>query len=60
MKSLFEEKGKGKADSLRSVPPQFMEMARRFVRTLHSAMDGNEVRVLGASNVAGPCLKVRG
>ncbi|KAF6741754.1 armadillo-type protein [Ephemerocybe angulata] len=58
MKSVFEEKGKGKADMQKSVPHSFTEMARRFVETLRSAVDGNEIRAMGASNVAGPCLKI--
>lgn len=59
MKSVFEEKGKGKADSQKAVPPQFTEMARRFVEHLRSSLDENETRVTGANSVAGPCLKVR-
>lgn len=58
MKSLFEEKGKGKADGPKSVPTEFSAMARRFVEHLRSSVDANEIRVMGASNVAGPCLKV--
>jgi hypothetical protein len=59
MKSVFEEKGKGRADVQKAVPPQFMATARRFVEHLRSSSDENETRVTGANNVAGPCLKVR-
>lgn len=58
MKSVFEEKGKGRADAQKIVPPQFAEMSRRFVQQLQESHDGNEIRAMAASSVASPCLKV--
>ncbi|RXW16432.1 hypothetical protein EST38_g9415 [Candolleomyces aberdarensis] len=58
MKSVFEEKGKGRADGQKIVPPQFSELSRRFVQQLQESHDGNEIRAMAASSVASPCLKI--
>jgi nucleolar protein 9 len=59
MKSVFEEKGKGRADAQKIVPPQFSEMSRRFLQQFRDSHDENEIRAMAASSVASPCLKVR-
>ncbi|KAJ3571667.1 hypothetical protein NP233_g3597 [Leucocoprinus birnbaumii] len=58
MKSVFD-KGKGKDHSnALHVPSGFHEMARRFIRTLVTELDENEVRAMAANKVASPGLQM--
>ncbi|KAI0299719.1 ARM repeat-containing protein [Multifurca ochricompacta] len=59
LKSIFSdnaEKGKASAEGVQ--PPEFHEVAKRFVTTLRAALDANEVRSLAANKVACPVLKM--
>ncbi|RDB20532.1 Nucleolar protein 9 [Hypsizygus marmoreus] len=59
MKSVFtDEKGKGKEVPLKSTPPEFRELARRFVEILRADLGENEVRALAANKVACPGLQM--
>ncbi|KAK1229483.1 Nucleolar protein 9 [Marasmius sp. AFHP31] len=59
LSSLFSNsKGKSSAARLTRTPPEFADMARKFVNTIRETLGGNEVRALAASDVAGPCLTV--
>ena len=59
MKSVFDdEKTKGKDSITRSVPPEFRQMARRFVEVIRTQLGENEVRAMAASKVACPALMV--
>ncbi|KAF8632424.1 hypothetical protein AX17_004865 [Amanita inopinata Kibby_2008] len=59
MKSVFtDEKGKGKESAVSSVPAEFRQMARRFVKTLRAELGDNEIRAFAASKVASPALKM--
>lgn len=58
MKSVFsEDKGKGK-ETLRSTPPEFRQMARRFVQMVRDQLDENETRAMAANKVSCPGLQV--
>lgn len=58
MKSVFDEsKGKGKA-TLRSTPPSFRQMARKFVEEIRTQLGENETRAMVANKVACPGLQV--
>ncbi|KAF8164817.1 armadillo-type protein [Crassisporium funariophilum] len=59
MKSVFkDEKGKGKETVMRAIPPEFRQMARRFVEVFRSQNGENEVRAMAASKVACPGLQM--
>lgn len=58
MKSVFtEDKGKGK-NSVRRTPPEFRQMARKFVGIVREQLDENETRAMAANKVACPGLQV--
>jgi nucleolar protein 9 len=58
MKSVFsEDKGKRK-ETLRSTPPEFRQMARRFVQMVRDQLDENETRAMAANKVSCPGLQV--
>ncbi|KAF9474932.1 hypothetical protein BDN70DRAFT_884318 [Pholiota conissans] len=58
MKSVFsEDKGKGK-EILRSTPPEFRQMARKFVEIVRDQLDENETRAMAANKVACPGLQM--
>ncbi|KJA16110.1 hypothetical protein HYPSUDRAFT_47764 [Hypholoma sublateritium FD-334 SS-4] len=58
MKSVFtEDKGKGK-DSVRRTPPEFQQMARKFVEVVREQLDENETRAMAANKVACPGLQM--
>ncbi|KAF8164318.1 armadillo-type protein [Pholiota molesta] len=58
MKSVFsEDKGKGK-ETLRSTPPEFRQMARRFVQMVRDQLDENETRAMAANKVSCPGLQM--
>lgn len=46
-------------DEADSVPPQFDEMSRLFIKTVRETLDPNEIRALAADKVACPVLVVR-
>ncbi|THU83938.1 hypothetical protein K435DRAFT_765540 [Dendrothele bispora CBS 962.96] len=56
LKSVFDNKGKGKEGHRMKTPPEFSKQARTFVEVLKSELDDNEVRALGADKIASPCL----
>lgn len=59
MKSVFtDEKGKGKETPCKTTPPEFSQLARRFVEALREKLGENEVRALAANKVASPGLQV--
>lgn len=59
MKSVFvANKGKAKEVPVRSTPPEFQNIARRFVDVLRAELGENEVRALAANKVASPGLQV--
>lgn len=53
-------KGKKKATALEAYPPEFNDVARRFVACIREEMDANEVRALAANKIACPVLIVSG
>jgi nucleolar protein 9 len=59
LKSIFDVSEKGKASNEGKGPPAFHEVARRYVATLRTTLDANEVRSLAANKVACPVLQVR-
>ena len=62
LKSIFGvETDQGQSETRKEVrhPPAFREVARKYVTTLRTALNGNEIRSLAASKVACPVLKVR-
>jgi nucleolar protein 9 len=62
MKSVFKSAGDndGSRDSTTSIltPPEFGMVARRFVHTIRTEMDDNEIRALASDKVASPVLQV--
>ena len=60
MKSIFGDgPDKGKATAEGRHPPEFREVARKYVTMLRMNLDGNEVRSLAANKVACPVLQVQ-
>ena len=62
LKSIFgDESGQGQSQTSKGgcQPPGFLEVARRYVTTLRTTLDANEVRSLAGSKVACPVLQVR-
>ncbi len=60
MASIFNDTAdKGKANTERKHPAEFREVAKRFVTTLRTTLDENEVRSLAANKVSCPVLQVR-
>ena len=60
LKSIFGDgPDKGKATAEGRHPPEFREVARKYVTMLRTNLDGNEVRSLAANKVACPVLQVR-
>ncbi|KDR74394.1 hypothetical protein GALMADRAFT_250311 [Galerina marginata CBS 339.88] len=58
MKSVFtDDKGKGK-ESLRSIPSELRQMARRIVEVVRADLGDNETRALAANKVACPGLQM--
>ncbi|KAF9518476.1 hypothetical protein BS47DRAFT_1289620 [Hydnum rufescens UP504] len=62
MKSVFKSTGDndGSRDSTTSIltPPGFGVVARRFVHTIRTEMDDNEIRALASDKVASPVLQM--
>jgi nucleolar protein 9 len=59
-KSVFtDEKEKGKAAPLRTIPVMLTEMSRRIIVAMRDNMDANEVRSLAANKASCPVLQVR-
>jgi len=60
MKSIFQDKGKGKesSSSWSRAPPEFNAMARRFIEGIQQKFGENEVRAMAADRVASPGLQV--
>jgi hypothetical protein len=53
LKSIFGDgRDKGKATAEGRHPPEFREVARKYVTMLRTNLDGNEVRSLAANKVA--------
>jgi hypothetical protein len=62
LKSVFgDELDQGQNQTKKEVgqPPAFHEVARKYVTTLRTTLDANEIRSLAASKVACPVLQVR-
>ena len=60
MKSLFGgEQDKGKDPPSISTPPEFRQLARRFVEVARAELNENETRALAANKVASPGLQAR-
>jgi nucleolar protein 9 len=60
MKSVFAKdlQGTDRQSSASKAPPDFTNMARRFVDKLRDDLDANEVRALAANQFASPVLQV--
>lgn len=62
LKSIFgDESHQGQSQSSKGSwqPPEFQEVAKRFVMMLRTSLDANEVRSLAGNKVACPVLQVR-
>jgi nucleolar protein 9 len=58
LKSIFGDKSEQGQSQTSKGPPAFHEVARRYVTTLRTTLDANEVRSLAGNKVACPVLQV--
>lgn len=59
MKSVFSDRETGTLDTTaKRAPPEFYEVAKKFVLKLRKDLGDNEVRALAADKVASPVLQV--
>lgn len=58
LKSVFNDKGKGKEASEKASPTEFRAMARKFLTAFRETLSDNELRALSIDKVASPALHV--
>ena len=58
MRSIIDSPDSENTNAIVEVPPEFDNMARKFIRKLRSELSANEIRAMAADKVACPNLSV--